>query len=191
MTKLAIVYYSGYGHTANVAEHIQHGMQQVEDVQVTVLTAKDACEQLDLLDQMDGIIMGSPTYMGSASAEFKQFMEASSGRWLKQQWRNKIAAGFSNSGGLSGDKLNTLLQLVVFAGQHGMLWISFGHNGNVASETVPGAMLDRIGGNLGLMTQSDQASPEETPGPLDLETARYFGHRIASVAKAIAPGLSA
>jgi NAD(P)H dehydrogenase (quinone) len=185
MSKLAIVYHSGYGHTAKVADHIKQGMLQVDGVEVTVLTAREACDQLALLDTMDGIIMGTPTYMGSASAEFKQFMEASSGRWLKQQWRNKLAAGFSNSGALSGDKLNTLLQLVVFAGQHGMVWISFGHNGAVPSETVPGATLDRIGGNLGLMTQSDHKPPEETPGLLDLETARYFGKRIASVAKAL------
>ena len=182
MTKLAIVYHSGYGHTAKVADHVKQGIMQVDGVEVIVLTAAEACEQLDLLDEMDGIVMGCPTYMGSASAEFKKFMEASSRRWMEQKWRDKLAAGFTNSGSLNGDKANTMQQLVVFAGQHGMIWISAGHNGFEPSQTVPGAKLDRLGSDLGLMTQSDNGPAEETPGPLDLETARFFGQRVATVA---------
>ncbi len=37
-------------------------------------------------------------------------------------WRNKIAAGFTNSGARSGDKLATLVQIAIFAAQHGMHW---------------------------------------------------------------------
>lgn len=36
---------------------------------------------------------------------------------------NKITASFTNSHSLSGDKLNYLMQLVVFAAQHGMIWV--------------------------------------------------------------------
>jgi NAD(P)H dehydrogenase (quinone) len=191
MTKLAIVYHSGYGHTAKVADHVKQGLLQVKGIEVTMLTAAEACEQLDVLDTMDGIIMGCPTYMGSASAAFKQFMEASSKRWIEQKWRDKLAAGFTNSGSLNGDKASTMQQLVVFAGQHGMIWISFGHSGFEHSQTVPNAKLDRLGSDLGLMTQSDNGSAEETPGPLDLETARYFGHRIATVALKLTGKVSA
>ena len=47
------------------------------------------------LAQADAIIFGAPTYMGSASAVFKQFMEAASKVWMAQGWRDKIAAGFT------------------------------------------------------------------------------------------------
>jgi NAD(P)H dehydrogenase (quinone) len=54
------------------------------------------------------MIFGSPTYMGSASAAFKAFMEATSQRWMEQRWAMKLAAGFTNSGSQNGDKQNTL-----------------------------------------------------------------------------------
>ena len=53
----------------------------------------------------------------------KEFMEKSSRKWYEQKWKNKITAGFTNSHSLSGDKLNYLMQLVVFAAQHGMIWV--------------------------------------------------------------------
>lgn len=56
--------------------------------------------------------------MGSVAAGLKEFMEKSSRKWYEQKWKNKIAAGFTNSHSLSGDKSNSLLQLVVL--QHSM-----------------------------------------------------------------------
>ncbi|WP_426469830.1 NAD(P)H-dependent oxidoreductase, partial [Salmonella enterica] len=64
----------------------------------------------------DAIIFGSPTYNGTISARFKQFMEDSTRQaWIPQTWRNKVAAGFTNSGALHGDKLNSLVTLALFA----------------------------------------------------------------------------
>ena len=60
--------------------------------------------------------------MGSLTSALKQFMEQSSKRWLARTWQGKLAAGFTNGGGLSGDKLAVLQQINLFAMQHGMLW---------------------------------------------------------------------
>lgn len=56
------------------------------------------------------------------TADFKKFMDSTSKRWKERLWQGKLAAGFANSGGLSGDKLAVLQQLNIFAMQHGMLW---------------------------------------------------------------------
>jgi len=40
---------------------------------------------------------------------------------LEQRWKDKVAAGFTNSASQSGDKLSTLFQLNVFAMQMGMI----------------------------------------------------------------------
>ena len=77
----------------------------------------------------DAIIFGSPTYMGSASAPMKAFMDASSKVWFTQGWKDKLAAGFTVSSNQSGDKLATLQQFVTFALQHSMLWIGTGMMG--------------------------------------------------------------
>ena len=66
----------------------------------------------EALDAADAIVFGCPTYMGSASARMKAFMEESlRPQFLERRWQDKLAAGFTNSAGMSGDKLCTLQQL--------------------------------------------------------------------------------
>ena len=78
MTKVAIIYHSGYGHTKLVAEAVAEGAAGVDGVSVDLVTVEDATDDLDRFDDADAIIFGSPTYMGSASGPMKSFMDATS-----------------------------------------------------------------------------------------------------------------
>ena len=70
--------------------------------------------------------------MAGASAPFKAFLDSTSTRYGDQRWRDKLAAGFTNSAGLNGDKLATLQQ---FGRAHGMIWVGLGlAPGNHTSE---------------------------------------------------------
>lgn len=176
--KIAIVYHSGYGHTKIVAEHIQQGALKILP-EVDLVSTLEAQQDFDLLHQADTLVFGSPTYMGTVSAEFKKFMEATSKFWYAQKWKNKLAAGFTNSSTVNGDKLNTLQQLSIFAAQHSMLWISTG--------ILPRFEQDRqleepngLASYLGLMTLSDNAT-QKLNAPKGLETAVLFGERIAQI----------
>ena len=171
---LAIVYHSPYGHTAKVAQHIAQGATQVG---VTVHLMNIENIDWDILDQADAIVFGCPTYMGNLTSGLKLFMEQSSKRWLARAWQGKLAAGFTNGGGLSGDKLAVLQQINLFAMQHGMLW-----TGLPMMPTGRGTHdLNRMSSFLGLMTQSDNAPVEVTPPKGDLETAVWFGEYTAFV----------
>ncbi|MGH9915405.1 MAG: flavodoxin family protein, partial [Pyrinomonadaceae bacterium] len=121
MVHIAIVYHSGFGHTTVQAKAVERGAQLVPGVETSLIFVDEIDQHWEKLDAADAIIFGSPTYMGSASAPFKTFMDKSSTRWLVLKWQNKIASGFTNSGSASGDKLNTLVQLAIFAAQHGMI----------------------------------------------------------------------
>jgi NAD(P)H dehydrogenase (quinone) len=77
-TCIAIVYHSGYGHTARQAEAVKDGASQVENTETLLLTVEDAQRRWDDLAAANAIIFGAPTYTGSASAAFKAFMDASS-----------------------------------------------------------------------------------------------------------------
>ncbi|MEC5186191.1 multimeric flavodoxin WrbA [Cryobacterium sp. MP_3.1] len=68
----------------------------------------------------DAIIFGTPTYMGSASGAFHAFAEAPSKPWMQRTWQDKLAAGFTISGSMSGFKLHTLQYLSLLAALHGM-----------------------------------------------------------------------
>ena len=108
--KIAIVYHSGYGHTEVVANHVAKGARDA-GAEVSIIKAEEVAKSdegpWDKLNEADAIIFGSPTYMGSASASMKAFMEASSKVWFTHGWKDKLAAGFTNSGAINGDKLNT------------------------------------------------------------------------------------
>lgn len=180
MTHIAIAYHSGYGHTARQAEAVARGARAVAGTRVTLVPVADVDKHWTDLEAADAIVFGSPTYMGGVSAPFKAFMDASAKAWFTQKWKDKLAAGFTNSGSQSGDKLNTLLQLAVFAAQHGMHWVSLGLlPGNNSSSGSP-EDLNRLGSYLGAMAQSDvDASPDLAPGGSDLRTAEHLGRRVA------------
>lgn len=180
MKKLAVIYHSGYGHTETLAQSIANGAK-TEDVNVNLINISEL-EDIDHLDQFDAMIFGSPTYMGAVSGEFKVFMDKTAGSWFTKKWHNKIAAGFTNSGSLSGDKFNTLMQLATFAAQHGMIWVGQNEeNESSAEDKTSGDVnsVNRMGSYLGLMAQSDSADASITPPAGDHKTAELFGKRIA------------
>lgn len=122
---IVIASHSGYGHTAQIATAVADGARSAAGTRVhhvDVASLSDA--DWELMDAADAIIFGTPTYMGTASGAFHAFAEASSKRWMTRAWSDKLAAGFTNSGSMSGDKLHTLQYLSLLAAQHGMLWVS-------------------------------------------------------------------
>jgi len=171
MAQVSIVYYSGSGRTAQVAEQVLKGVKSVAGITGTLITTATALEDLGQLDAADTIVFGTPTYMGSVAAPMKALMEATGQIWYQQGWKDKLAAGFTNSLGLSGDKLNSLQTLALFAAQHSMIWIS---QGLMVAEDQ-----NRLNSWLGLMAQTDQAAP--SPHPVDLVTAERFGVRIGEI----------
>ena len=119
---MAVIYHSNYGHTKRVAEAVVTGArQQLPAAQVKAVDVHDV--DWDFVDQADLLVFGSAVYMGSVTAGFKTFMDETSKRWYHRKWEGKWAAGFANSGGLSGDKLAVLQQICLYAMQHGMNWI--------------------------------------------------------------------
>ena len=178
MAKVVVVYHSGYGHTQRMAQSVAQGAD-------AELIAIDADGNLpdggwDALDAADAIIMGSPTYMGSVSWQFKKFADASSKPWFAQKWKDKIAAGFTNSAGMNGDKLNTLTTLFTLAMQHGMIWVSQG----LMPSNTKGAQRNDVNylvSYSGAIAQSPSDAGAQDMLPGDLETARLFGERVAAV----------
>ena len=178
---ISIVHDSGYGHTARVAEAVAEGAREVRGAETKLFAVADGVDWATL-EKSDAIIFGSPTYNGMISARLKQFFEDSTkAAWTELKWRNKVAAGFTNSGAQHGDKLNSLISMALFAAQHGMIWVGLdlmpGNNSSTASPND----LNRLGSWLGVMTHAnvDQA-PDIAPPASDLKTAQYLGRRVAT-----------
>ena len=107
MSRIAIVFHSGYGHTRALAERVKAGAEQVAGTQAQLIPVEEVEGRWADLEAADAIVFGSPTYMGNVSGPFKVFMDASSKPWYERKWKDKLAAGFTISGSPSGDKLNS------------------------------------------------------------------------------------
>ncbi|CAM5643270.1 flavodoxin family protein [Streptomyces aurantiogriseus] len=185
---VSIAYHSGYGHTAVLAEAVRSGAveagAEVHLIKVDEITE----EQWALLDASDAIVFGSPTYMGTASGAFHVFAEATSKRWAASAWRDKLAAGFTNSASKSGDKLHTLQFFQILAAQLGMHWVNLGLLPGWNSSTASENDLNRLGVFAGAAAQTNADEGPEAVHKADVATAEHLGRRVAETAKVFGEG---
>jgi NAD(P)H dehydrogenase (quinone) len=174
MAIVSIVYQSGAGHTRVLADAIAKGSQAVPNTQVHILEIRgedviegrwNNPEMMQIMEGSDAIVFGATTYMGSVSAIYKAFLEKAFDAWKDQLWKDKIAAGFTNSASQNGDKLSTLIQLP------GNNW-----SGGTIND------VNRLGSWLGAMGQSNgDQDATLTPSQGDRLTAERLGQRVASI----------
>ncbi len=180
MKKVAVVYHSGHGHTEYMAKKVVEGVGSVSGVDVELLKADDLAAAPEKLTGFDGFIWGSPTYLGGVSGVFKTFMDATGRLWKNQQLKGKLAAGFTVSSLPAGDKQTTLLSMVVFSMQHGMMWM-----GNpILPEQHSGVPYEqaanRLGSWTGMMAQAGHGAAADSFEPGDIRTAKLFGQNFAN-----------
>jgi len=177
---ISIVFHSGYGHTRKIAQAVAQGSGgQLLEVDENGELPAAGWEQLAAARL---VVFGSPTYMGNVSWQFKKFADASSAVWMKQGWKDKLGAAFTNSASVGGDKLSTLYTLFTLSQQHGMLWVGTGMmpaNSKAATRDDVNYLASFSG--LATATPSDASVDEMVPG--DLRTARLFGERLAAVVR--------
>lgn len=183
-TSTAILYFSGYGHTAKQAEAVAEGASGVNGNTATLIAIDKEGNiteaQWKILTEADAILFGSPTYMGGPAWQFKKIADASSKIWFSNGWKDKLAAGFTTSGAMNGDKASTLQYFITLAMQHGMVWIGTGLHA-ASTKTATRNDVNFLGGFSGALAQAPvDSSPEEGPLPGDLETARLLGARVAT-----------
>lgn len=178
MAKVAVVYFSGYGHTKVIAETFANEIA----AQLIAIDQNGDIQEADweTLNQADAIVFGAPTYMGTAPWQFKKFADATSKAWFTQAWKDKVFAGFTNSASFNGDKQVTLIQLQTLASQHGGLWVSLGLlPANTKAATRQD--INNLGGSVGLLVQSPaDASVDEIPSG-DLDTAKAYAKRVLAI----------
>ncbi len=186
MAKVGIVFFTKTDVTGSLAKAIQEGVSNVDGAIAKpipingseILEGRYRNEDaLSSLAECDAIVFGSPTYMGGASAQFKAFADATGEIWSRQEWSDKIAAGFTCGSGINGDQSSTLQYFLTFANQHGMIWVGIDSAYGYTSNDV-----NRFGCHSGVVAHS----PEGKLHLDDLSTARYLGQRVAEKASRLA-----
>ena len=185
MPIVSVIYFSGTGHTAKLAEAVHKGAASVAGVTTHLISISGDDilkgrykndEVFAKLDASDAIIFGSATYMGGPAAQFKAFADACGGKWYMSAWRDKISAGFTVSQGASGDKLSTLHYFFTLAMQLGMIWVGLPELPN------PATGINRLSSYSGVMAQAGQEPVDVAPNAADKLTGEILGKRVAEYA---------
>jgi NAD(P)H dehydrogenase (quinone) len=177
---ISIVYHSKHGHTEQAAKLLAASMH-CNNIQLHVLSVREAGRNWQLLHSSDTIVFGCPALLGNVSAKFKEFMEETGAFWYRQLWKNKLAAAFTVSSTVCGDKSNTLQSIATFAAQHSMHWINPGILPRFLNDEQTEGQ-NRLSGYQGLMMQSNNSQKQVAPfHPGDLLTLELFAKRIIDV----------
>jgi len=195
MTNIAVIYYSAYGHTYELAKALEAGAKSSgaqtrlrkvrelapDEVIATqkgwadhrVATQHVAEATLDDLDWADGFAFGTPTRFGAPSAQLKQFIDTAGPLWLKGALADKAATSFSGAMNAHGGQESTILALNNVFYHWGSIIVPLGYTDPIVYES---------GGNP--YGTSNTAGDAPVPDPV-LKTAFYQGTRLARFASLI------
>ncbi len=138
MSEILVLYYSRYGATEKMAQHVARGVEEVPGMQArlrTVPAVSTVCEateddipaqgapyaSVDDLRECVGLALGSPTRFGNMAAPLKYFIDSTGGLWLGHELAGKPAAVFTSTSSLHGGQETTLWSMMLPLLHHGML----------------------------------------------------------------------
>ena len=197
MAKIAVVYYSTYGHTYKLAQAVEEGARAAgaevrlrrvrelapDEVVATqqgwkdhlVATQHVAEATLADLDWADGFAFGTPTRFGNPAAQLKQFIDTCGPLWQKGALANKAVTSFSGAMNPHGGQESTILALNNVFYHWGAIIVGTGYTNPI---------IFQAGGNpygTSLTATDDGVIPDPVLG-----AARWQGERLARVADALA-----
>ena len=123
MAKVLVTYYSRSGNTEKMAKLISDRLKN-HGVEVTLKKVQNAKPE-DFKD-VDGIIIGSPTYYGSMAAEVKKLLDDSVK--LHGQLDGKVGAAFSSAANTAGGNETTVLSILNAMLIHGFIIVCSRNN---------------------------------------------------------------
>jgi NAD(P)H dehydrogenase (quinone) len=193
MLNILVLYYSRYGHTAQMAQRIARGVEEVSQCQAMVRTVPPVsatCEAIASEIPSDGapyitladvenchaLILGSPTHFGNMAAPLKYFLDQTSGLWLKGSLVNKPAAVFTASSSLHGGQESTLLSMMLPLLHHGMILVGLPY-----SETE--LLTTQTGGTPYGASHFSGANNKNSLSESEQKLCRALGKRVATLAQ--------
>ena len=202
-TKIKVIFHSLYGHTFKLAEAIAEGARSVPGVEAEVLQVAETLPEsvlekmgaleakkpfahipvakaADLADA-DGLIFGTGTRFGSASAQLQTFFDTTGGLWVKGALVGKPGGVFVSTGTQHGGQETTLVGMHTFLLHHGMVVVGVPYAAPELSN-----MAEITGGSpygAGTLAGPDGG---RQPSANELAIARFQGKHTAQIAVKLA-----
>lgn len=198
-TKVQVIFYSAYGHVYHLAEAVAEGAREVADTDVEIFQvaetlpaevlekmgaaeARKAFAHIPTADpkrlaEADGIILGSPTRYGSATAQMQAFIDATGQHWSSGALIGKVGSAFTSTASQHGGQETTLLSMSTFFFHQGMAIVGVPYS---SKELLN---LDELSGGTpyGATTIAGPRG-ERQPTSNELAIARAQGRHVAKIA---------
>lgn len=196
--KIMVLYYSMFGNTFLMAKAVRQGIEQaggqpilrtvpellpqsVIDKDDKIKKAKElqkgvAVVKMEELENIDGIILGSPTRFGNMCAQLRNFLDQTGGLWMKGSLIDKPAGVFCCTATLHGGQETTLISMMFTLIHHGAIIVGVPYSVKELVETKRG------GTPYGPTAVVGQLA-DQPPIEMDLKIARELGKRVTRIAK--------
>lgn len=197
MAEVLVLYYSQGGTTAEMAQLIARGVEEVDGMQARLRTVPhvsavtEAVEPaipdegapyatLSDLEECDGLIIGSPTHFGNMAAALKYFIDSTGQLWMSKALVNKPAAVFTATASMHGGQESTLLSMMLPLLHHGMILVGLPYTEQSLMRTSSG------GSPYGASRlTSDQVNLHLTDDEKAL--CKALGKRVSLIAQSVKP----
>ena len=190
-----VLYYSRTGSTAQLAQYIARGIENVAGMQARIRTVPPVsatCEavdkaipdagapyvELDDLRHCSALALGSPTRFGNMAAPLKYFLDNTSALWLAGDLVDKPACVFSSSSSMHGGQESTLLSMMIPLFHHGMLLLGLPYTEPALNNTLTGGTPYGVTHVAGITNDQELSDDEIT-------LAKNLGERLARVAQGL------
>ncbi|MEJ1298125.1 MAG: NAD(P)H:quinone oxidoreductase [Candidatus Sedimenticola sp. (ex Thyasira tokunagai)] len=195
MAEVLVLYYSRYGATAEMAQQVARGVEEVPGIEArlrTVPNVSSVCEAteetipsqgapyatLDDLKSCAALALGSPTRFGNMAASMKYFIDGTSPLWLSGALMGKPGGVFTSSSSLHGGQETTLTSMMLPLLHHGMLIVGLPYSETDLLHTQSGGTPygpSHLAGSDSKLPLSDE----------EKRLCRALGKRLASTAAAL------
>ena len=198
-TKILVLYYSMYGNNYLMAKAVGRGIeeaggeavlrtvpelvpQKVIDADAGIKKAKEMQKgvpiaKLEDLENIDGIILGSPTRFGNMCAQMRNFLDQTGGLWAQNAFVGKIGSAFTSSSTQHGGQETTLLTIYITLLHLGMIIVGLPY-----SEIRQTTMSEITGGSPYGTSSVTGPSGSRMPSENELAMARFQGRQVATIA---------
>lgn len=196
--RILILYYSMYGNNFLMAKAVSGGIeeaggegilrtvpellpQKVVDSDERIRKAKEMQKnvpiaKLEDLENIDGIILGSPTRFGNMCSQLRNFLDQTGALWMKGALIGKPAGVFCCTATLHGGQETTLISMMFTLLHHGAIIVGVPYSVKELVETQKGGTPYGPTAVAGPMA-------DNPPTEIDLKIARELGKRVTQVAQ--------
>lgn len=195
MARILVLYYSSYGHLAQMADAVGEGIVSAGHEAVVMRVPETAPPEVaagagfrvadhhpvisgpDAMAEYGGLVLGAPTRFGRMPSQMAAFWDQAGGLWMSGAMIGKAAAAFTSTASQHGGQETTLFSLITNLLHFGctVVGLDYGYAAQNGSEEVKG------GAPYGATTIAN-SDGSRMPSEIELEGARYLGAKVARIA---------